>query len=78
MQNLKNGMYLLHQQSHITNYNPLRFLYTLFLAIDANFKLKQKDRGIKDVEIAPGWGCYVESSRYERHVLANIDQPEVI
>jgi hypothetical protein len=53
------------------------FLYTLFLAIDANFKLKGKDRGINDVELAPGWGCFVEESRYQEHIARYVDQPEV-
>ena len=53
------------------------FLYSFFLAIDANFKLKQKDHGIKDIEISPGWGCYVGSSRYDEHVKCHVDEPEV-
>lgn len=55
----------------------LRFLYTLFLAIDANFKLKNKDRGIKDFELDPGFGCYVEHSRYESHLANYVEQQEV-
>jgi hypothetical protein len=31
-----------------------RFLYTLFLAIDANYKFKGKDHSIDDPELAPG------------------------
>ncbi|KIL55653.1 hypothetical protein M378DRAFT_17762 [Amanita muscaria Koide BX008] len=54
-----------------------RFLYTLFLAIDANFKLKQKERGIEDFELGPGWGCYVESSRYKAHVQKYVDESEI-
>jgi len=48
----------------------------MFLAIDANFKLKSKDRGIKDLQLDPGWGCFVETSRYEEHVAVHVDQPE--
>lgn len=55
-----------------------RFLYTIFIAIDANFKLKSKDRGIKDFQLDPGWGCFVETSRYEAHISAHVDDPEVI
>jgi len=55
----------------------LSFLYILFLAIDANFKLKGKDRRIDDVELAPGWGCFVEESRYQEHLALYVDQPEV-
>jgi hypothetical protein len=54
----------------------IRFLYTLFLAVDANFKLKNKERGINDFELDPGWGCYVESSRYFQHLDNHADQNE--
>jgi len=60
-----------------TDKYPSRFLYTLFLAVDANFKLKSKDRGIKDFQLDPGWGCYVENSRYEKHIANYVDEPEV-
>ena len=45
-----------------------RFLYTLFLAMDANFKLKSKDRGIEDIELSAGGGCFVETEPYEKHL----------
>lgn len=55
----------------------LRFLYTFFLSFDANFKLKQKERGIRDIELSPGWGCYVETSRYQKHIALHVDEPDV-
>jgi len=54
-----------------------RFLYTLFLAIDGNFKLKGKERNIRDVELMPGWGAYVPPVEYKAHVDNYVDQPEV-
>jgi hypothetical protein len=54
-----------------------RFLYTLFLAVDANFKLKGKDRGINDPELAPGWASFVEEGRYQEHIMQYVDQTEV-
>ncbi len=45
--------------------------------MDANFKLKNKARGIKDVELDPGLGCYVENSRYEQHLASYVNEPEV-
>jgi len=54
-----------------------RFLYTLFLAADANFKLKGKDRSIHDPELAPGWASFVEEGRYQEHIAQYVDQPEV-
>jgi hypothetical protein len=68
---------LLHFPPAILTVEFLRFLYTLFLAVDANFKLKNKERGIKDFELDPGWGCYVESSPYFQHLENYADQPEV-
>lgn len=52
-------------------------LYILYLAVDANFKLKGKDRGIQDPELGPGWGLFVEETRYQQHLANYIDQPEV-
>lgn len=54
-----------------------RFLYILYIAVDANFKLKSKNRSFKDIEIAPGWALFVEESKYQRHLANYMDQPEV-
>jgi hypothetical protein len=54
-----------------------RFLYTLFLAVDANFKLKGKARKINDVELAPGLGCFVEENGYQRHLTQYVNESEV-
>lgn len=55
----------------------VRFLYTLFLAVDANFKLKGKARGLKDIELMPGWAFCVEETAYQKHLLDYVDEPEV-
>lgn len=54
-----------------------RFLYILYIAIDANFKLKGKDRGIKDVELMPGWAYFVREDEFQAHIAKYVDQPEV-
>ena len=36
--------------------------------MDANFKLKSKDRGIKDIELSTGCGCFVETEPYKKHL----------
>ena len=46
--------------------------------MDANFKLKGKEQGIKDFELDPGWGSYVQNEHYQAHVERHVDQPEVI
>ncbi|KAI0757483.1 hypothetical protein C8Q80DRAFT_1092841, partial [Daedaleopsis nitida] len=45
-----------------------KWLYTLFLMIDANFRARLKDRGFDDVELAPGWSYYVEERAYMEHI----------
>ena len=54
-----------------------RFLYILYISVDANFKLKGKDRGLEDVELMPGWGPFVEESAYQDFIANYVDQPEV-
>jgi len=55
-----------------------RYRYTLFLPIDGNFKLQQKDRGIDDLELAPGWGYFVEEESYQSFLKNHLDVPEVL
>lgn len=45
--------------------------------MDANFKLKGKDRGINDPELAPGWASFVEESRFQEHLKNYVGQSEV-
>ncbi|KAF8171335.1 hypothetical protein BJ912DRAFT_1025200 [Pholiota molesta] len=56
---------------------PLLFLYILYISVDANFKLKGKERGLKDVELMPGWGVYVEELAYQKFLSNYVDHPEV-
>ncbi|EDR06772.1 uncharacterized protein LACBIDRAFT_299636 [Laccaria bicolor S238N-H82] len=56
---------------------PLMFLYILYISVDGNFKLKGKDRGLKDVELMPGWGPFVEESAYQAFIADYVDQPEI-
>ncbi|PPR07940.1 hypothetical protein CVT24_001008 [Panaeolus cyanescens] len=55
----------------------LAYLYTLFVAVDANFKLKGKDRGLEDVELAPGWGAFVEENQYQQYISQYEAEPEI-
>lgn len=63
----------------IQNYQQdFRWLYTYFLAVDANFRLKLKNRGINDPEIGSGWSYFVESKQFNKHVSqTTLDEPEV-
>ncbi|KAA1479943.1 hypothetical protein DENSPDRAFT_743739, partial [Dentipellis sp. KUC8613] len=54
------------------------WIYALFLAIDANFKLKRKKRK-KDnqEELAPGWAYFVHEKEYQEYLVDYLDQPEM-
>ncbi|TDL14821.1 hypothetical protein BD410DRAFT_845699 [Rickenella mellea] len=54
-----------------------RYKYALFLAMDANFRLKSKDRGIRDTALGDGWGYFVPSVPFKEHVSKYIAQPEM-
>ncbi|KAJ6476812.1 hypothetical protein C8R45DRAFT_833720, partial [Mycena sanguinolenta] len=55
-----------------------RFLHALFLAIDANFRLKRKDVSTetKDPGLGNGWAFFCEVKAYMRHVKENWDQKQ--
>jgi hypothetical protein len=57
--------------------NLFRYLYILYLAIDANFKLKGKDRKITDIDLALGLGAFVDENQYQDFIKDYVDQPEV-
>ncbi|KAJ7055432.1 hypothetical protein C8F01DRAFT_1211630 [Mycena amicta] len=46
------------------------YLYCLMLALDANFRLKNRIRTNEkqDPSLGPGWGCFVESEPYKEHL----------
>ncbi|KAI0042927.1 hypothetical protein FA95DRAFT_1575419 [Auriscalpium vulgare] len=52
------------------------WLYEQVFAVDANFRLKLKDRGLRDIELMPGWAYYVEESAYQRLIKNHVDVPE--
>ena len=54
-----------------------RWLYTYFLAVDANFRLKLKSRGISDPDIGSGWSYFVSNKQYIEHISQKTAQMEV-
>ena len=54
-----------------------RWLYCLFLAIDANFRLKLKTRGIKDPELGSGLAYFVETTKFQNHLKSHSHEGEV-
>jgi hypothetical protein len=45
-----------------------RFLYQLYVAIDANFKLKAKNRGAEAVVLSDGFAYIVQDTDYAAHL----------
>ena len=55
-----------------------RWLYSLNLAIDANFRLKNKARGIKnDLPLGDSWGHWVPEVPYQQYLSKYGHQIEV-
>ncbi len=52
--------------------------YGLILTIDANFRLKNKDRGMKyDAPLGDGWGHWVPEGPYTSYLALHNDESEV-
>ena len=54
-----------------------RWLYSLFIAIDANFRPKLKTRGIKDPELGSGLAYFVNAEKFEAHLKNYTDEHDV-
>jgi hypothetical protein len=51
----------------------------LLLAVDANFRLKNRMRKneIDDPSLGPGWGYWVEPRKYGRHLRKYVNEKDV-
>ncbi|KAJ7721100.1 hypothetical protein B0H14DRAFT_2642530 [Mycena olivaceomarginata] len=67
------------RRSEISSFKDVRFLYMLILAVDANFRLKNRIRTneIDDPSLGPGWGYWVELTKYKRHLKKYINEKEI-
>lgn len=54
-----------------------RWLYSLFVAIDANFRLKLKSRGINDPELGSGLAYFVNNVKFDAHLGSRVDEGNV-
>ncbi|KAJ6447425.1 hypothetical protein C8R47DRAFT_1181554 [Mycena vitilis] len=56
-----------------------RFLFMLILAVDANFRPKNRKRKneIDDPSLGPGWGYWVEPRGYREHVKKYVNEKDV-
>ncbi|KAH9916110.1 uncharacterized protein BXZ73DRAFT_53996, partial [Epithele typhae] len=53
-----------------------RWLYTLFLMMDGNFRARLKDRGLDSIQLSLGWAYFVESNAYTTFINSIGDQTE--
>ncbi|KAJ7053088.1 hypothetical protein C8F01DRAFT_1261266 [Mycena amicta] len=61
-------------------YNPDdKFLYSLMLALDANFRLKNRIRANErqDPSLGSGWGCFVDDGPYKDHLREYVAEDDV-
>jgi hypothetical protein len=51
----------------------------LLLAVDANFRLKNRMRAneINDAPLGPGWGYWVEPTKYREHLKTYVHEKDV-
>ena len=54
-----------------------RWLYSLFIAMDANFRLKLKSRGIQDPELGSGLAYFVNAAKFEAHLKDHENEGDV-
>ncbi|KAK6988081.1 CxC2 domain-containing protein [Favolaschia claudopus] len=56
-----------------------QFLYMLILAVDANFRLRNRIRvnELDDPSLGPGWGYWVEPESYREHLKNYVNETEI-
>ncbi|KAJ7740757.1 hypothetical protein DFH07DRAFT_698699, partial [Mycena maculata] len=56
-----------------------QFLYMLLVALDANFKLKNRMRANEhpDPPLGPGWGYFVDPEKYRKHLKSYVPEKDV-
>lgn len=53
-----------------------RYLYALYLSMEANFRLPLKNRHLRDIELAPGWSFFVEESAFQAVIAESGERNE--
>ncbi|KAF7300659.1 TY3B-TY3B protein [Mycena chlorophos] len=56
-----------------------KFLYMLIVAIDANFRMKNRFRKneISDAPLLPGWAYWVDPEAYKRHITEHMSENDI-
>jgi hypothetical protein len=66
-------------ESRLGSHTTYSYLYRLILALDANFKLKNRIRKneVPDPSLGPGWGAFVEPTKYKKHLRKYVAEKDV-
>lgn len=62
----------------LTRLVVVRWKNTLFIGLDACFKLKLKDRGFKDPDVSQGSAYTVNEGPYQKYLRANLNVDEPV
>jgi hypothetical protein len=64
--------------SHVSQ--SLRWLYALFVAIDANFRLKRRivSKDSTDPGLSRGWAYFVDETAYKAYLLDHSSKPQEV
>jgi hypothetical protein len=56
-----------------------RFLYSLLLGADANFRMVRKKVSSEEADptLSPGWSYYCEVTKYNEHLATGVEKEEV-
>lgn len=67
--------YFIHNANHV-----YRFLFSLFLGNDANFRMVRKKVSSEaaDPTLSKGWSYFCEVTKYREHLATYGDQKEVV
>ena len=54
-------------------------MYTLFVAIDANFRLKRRaiSNDARDPSMSSGWAFFVDGCTYREHLREHVNEADV-
>lgn len=53
----------------LTNHDMCRWLYTLCISLDGNFRLKLKNRRLDDISLQRDMAYFVNQQLYEKYVV---------
>ncbi|KAF9515809.1 hypothetical protein BS47DRAFT_1371940 [Hydnum rufescens UP504] len=55
----------------------MKFLYSLTLAIDANFRLKNRFIRCSDRSLGSGWAYFVENQEYKKYIAQHVTEKDI-